>query len=45
LLVALSSDDPCGERKWLLKNELLMWKAGSSTADYHSHMNFENYEK
>jgi transposase len=34
-----------GEENCFVENALLMSKANSSTGDYHSQMNFENYEK
>jgi transposase len=34
-----------GGENGLVENALLMWKANSNTGDYHSQMNFQNYEK
>jgi transposase len=34
-----------GGENGFVGNALLMWKANSNTGDYHSQMNFQNYEK
>jgi hypothetical protein len=34
-----------GGENSFVENALLMWKADSNTEDYHSQMNFQNYEK
>jgi hypothetical protein len=37
--------DLCREKNGFVENALSVWKANSSTGDYHSQINFENYEK
>jgi hypothetical protein len=34
-----------GGENGFVENALLMWKANSNAGDYHSQMNFQNYEK